>query len=222
MKQYKTYIFDLDGTITDTTGIWIPIFRDCLELVGVSAKDIADDEIAKHTHDWNATVALGVKPEDISAFAKHATTLAKERLANADLFSGARDTLETLKAHGKQIAIFSSMDRSILDAAVTYNHLDEITPVIIAGTDVPRRKPYPDGIIRALQDLGVAKQDYGQVVYIGDKDTDIQAAASAGVDSILFYPAIHQVIYDRDTIMSHNPTTVITDWRELLGSINVT
>jgi HAD superfamily hydrolase (TIGR01549 family) len=219
MKQYATYIFDLDGTITDTTQVWIEIFRDCLEHVGVATEAIADDEIAQHTHDWDATVALGVDPNDLPAFSAYATKLAHERLANAELFAGARETLETIRAQGKHLAIFSSMDRMILEAAISRNQLDELTPVIIAGTDVPQRKPHPDGILKALEDLGVPEKEYEHAVYIGDKDTDIQAAQSAGVDSLLFYPAIHQIIYDRDTIMQHNPTAVITDWQELHDSL---
>jgi phosphoglycolate phosphatase len=219
MKQYAAYIFDLDGTITDTTQVWIEIFRDCLEHVGVSTSSIADDEIAKHTHNWDATVALGVDPNDLPAFSTYATKLAHERLANAELFAGARETLEAIREQGKHLAIFSSMDRVILEAAIAHNRLDELTPVIIAGTDVPQRKPYPDGILKALKDLGIAEEEYKQAIYIGDKDTDIQAAQSAGVDSLLFYPAIHQIIYDRDTIMQHHPTAVITDWQELRDSL---
>ncbi len=219
MRQYATYIFDLDGTITDTTQVWIQIFRDCLEHVGIATAAIADDEIAKHTHNWDATVALGVNPNDLSAFSAYATKLAHERLANAELFAGARETLEVIREQGKKLAIFSSMDRVILEAAIARNKLDELTSVIIAGTDVPQRKPSPDGILKALKDLGVPENDYEHAIYIGDKYTDIQAAQSAGVDSLLFYPAIHQIIYDRDTIMQHNPTTVITDWQELRDSL---
>ena len=219
MKQYATYIFDLDGTITDTTQIWIEIFRDCLDHGGVASANIADDEIARHTHNWDATVALGVNPHDVPEFAGYAATLARTRLVGADLFPGAYETLEVIQDQGKHLAIFSTMDRPILEGAIDHNKLDTLTPVIIAGTDVPRRKPHPDGIIKALQDLGVAEKDYAHAVYVGDKDTDIQAAKAAGVDSILFYPAIHQIIYDRETVMSHNPTHVIADWQELHDSL---
>lgn len=222
MKQYKTYIFDLDGTITDTTGVWIGIFRDCLEHVGIATADIADDEIAKHTHNWDATVALGVDPDDLPKFSVYAARLAHERLGSAELFPGARDTLQTIVDHGKKLAIFSSMDRGILEPTAQRNQLHELTSVIIAGTDVPQRKPHPDGILKALQDLGVPKEDYRHAVYIGDKDTDIHAAQAAGIDAILFYPAIHQIIYDKETILSHNPTAVITDWQELQDSLLVT
>lgn len=220
MKQYNTYIFDLDGTITDTTGVWIQIFRDCLSTLGIQTDQLPDDEIAKHTHDWKATVALGVKPEDVPAFAEQAKELANKRLPSAQLFPRAYETLEAIRAKGKQLAIFSTMDRPIFEPAMEQNNLYDLAQVSVAGTDVPNRKPQPDGILKALEELGVAKEAYDTVMYMGDKDTDIQAAHNAGVDAILFYPAAHQVIYDKEATMSHNPTTVITDWNELLESLS--
>ena len=131
---------------------------------------------------------------------------------------GAQEMLDDLKNRGKRIAIFSTIDRPIFEPAIRHNSLDMIAEVCVAGTDVVHRKPHPAGILKALNDLKIPKDQYDSVVYIGDKDTDIQAAHNAGVDAILYYPAAHQLFYDLDTLKSHNPEFVITDWSELLAS----
>jgi phosphoglycolate phosphatase len=219
MKRYDTYLFDLDGTITDTTGVWLQIFRDCLAELSIDTTSMPDDEIAKHTHDWKAVINLGVNEADITTFAEHAKALASKRLPDASMFPGAYETLENIRAKGKHVCIYSTMDRPIFEPAITHNKLDAVSEISIAGTDVVNRKPAPDGIFMVLDKLGIGKEDYGTVMYMGDKDTDIQAAHNAGVDAILFYPAAHQMIYDKEATMSHQPTTVLTDWQELLESL---
>jgi len=200
-------------------GVWIQIFRECLEHVGIDSSAFADDEIAKHTHDWSAVVELGAQPQDIAAFGEHAKILANKRLPDAQQFPLAYETLQAIQSSGRNLAIFSTMDRVMFDPAMRHNNLNSLTNVAIAGTDVPNRKPQPDGILKALADLGVAQKDFGNAVYMGDKDTDIQAAHNAGIDAILFFPPIHQTIYDKTATLLHKPESVIASWQELLDSL---
>jgi HAD superfamily hydrolase (TIGR01549 family) len=216
MKNYDTYIFDLDGTITDTTSVWLDIFRDGLQYFGITAPEARI--LAKHTHDWRQMLEIGLAEKDLDEFTQLAHKLAKERLPEAPLHAGAYKTLETLKQRGKNIAIFSTMDRPIFEPTMEHRQLNKIVQVAVAGTDVPNRKPHPDGILKALDDLGIAKSDYMSAVYIGDKDTDILAAQNAGIDGILYYPVSHQVIYDIEELSKHNPTAVVADWQELLSA----
>jgi len=219
MKRYGTYIFDLDGTITDTTAVWIQIFRDCLNEMGINSDQFADDEIAKHTHAWSAMMNLGVAESDIPRLAELAYALANKRLPQAKLFTDAYETLQRIRDTGSNLGIFSTMDRPIFEPAIKHNNLHTVAQVTIAGTDVPNRKPAPDGILKVLDELGIAKSDFSTVMYMGDKDTDIQAAHNAGVHAVLFYPPEHQFIYDEEALMAHSPEAVITSWKELMETL---
>ena len=214
MKRYSTYIFDLDGTITDTTAVWLDVFQDALLHFSVTPPERAI--LAKHTHDFRQMLLLGLPEKNFDEFVQFAHKLAKERLPEAGLHDGAEEMLQKLQSQGKKIAIFSTMDRPIFEPAMRYRDLYRFAKVSVAGTDVPRRKPHPDGVLKALEDLEIAKDAYANAVYIGDKDTDIQAAHSAGVNSILYYPQSHQEIYDLKDLQKHNPTHTITHWEELV------
>ena len=124
--------------------------------------------------------------------------------------------LEKLKSKNKNMAIFSSMDRPIFELVIQYHNLHRLVDVKIAGTDVPYRKPHPAGILKAIGDLKIAENEIGSAVYIGDKETDTQAAHSAGIASIIYYPISHQLMYDLDKLKQYNPEHIITDWAELL------
>lgn len=215
MKVYETYIFDLDGTITDSMSAWIEILRDTLLNFGMVPPD--DKTILDKSHDW--TVMLkenGVHDEKIQEFVVHVHKLANERLHKAPFHSGAYETLEKLKNQNKQIGIFSSMDRPLFHPAMERGNLYSITDIAVAGTDVPHRKPHPAGIQKVLDHFKIPKSKYETVVYMGDKDTDIQAGHNAGIDSILYYPISHQLMYDLESLKTHKPEHIITDWLDLL------
>ncbi len=213
MKNYTTYIFDLDGTITDTTQVWLGICRDGLLHCDVTPPK--PEVLSQYTHDWKEMIKLGLREEHLDKFTKYVHRIANERLPQAPLHVGAYEMLERLKKQGKRIAIFSTLDRPIFEPAMKYRNLYAVSEVSVAGTDVPHRKPHPAGILKVLSDLDVAKEEYSQAVYIGDKDTDIQAANNAGIDAVLYYPPSHQKIYRLDDLKKHHPAAVITDWQEL-------
>jgi beta-phosphoglucomutase-like phosphatase (HAD superfamily) len=214
MKQYSTYIFDLDGTITNTMAVWIGILRDELIHFGIPSPD--DKTLIQHSHDWREMVKVGLPEKFLPEFTELMYKLANERLPEASFHEGAYEMLSSLKEQGKRIAIFSTMDRPIFEPAMQHQDLYQFAEVAVAGTDVPRRKPHPDGILKALADLGIPEEDYSRAVYLGDKDTDIQAAHNAGIASMLYYPPVHQEMYSLDELKKHNPKHILTDWRELL------
>lgn len=214
MKQYHTYIFDFDGTITDTMSVWLKLLHDNLLSFGITPPD--DKTLSNYTHDWSDMVEIGLDLDQIPEFTKRARVLANDLLPAAHLHIGAYAMLERLKNKQKRIAIFSTMERAVFAPAIEYRNLTPLVEVAIAGTDVPRRKPHPDGIYKALDDLGISEDQYSDAVYIGDKDTDIQAAHNAGIDGVLYYPASHQLMYSFKELKKQKPEYVITDWHELL------
>lgn len=215
MKDYQTYLFDLDGTITNTVTVWLGIFRDGLLEFGITSPE--DKILSQYTHDWDSLVALGLSSEKISDFALLAHKLANERLPKAPLHAGSYEFLESLKSRGKRIGIFSTMDAPMFEPAMQYRNLNSLVHVAISGTDVTRRKPYPDGILKALQELHIPESEYKNAVYIGDRDTDLQAATNAGIDGVLYFPPVHQEMYDLEELKKYKPAYVITDWNDLLS-----
>ena len=188
MKSYDTYIFDLDGTITNTMMVWVDIFRDGLLHFGITPPD--DKTLSQYTHDWDELVKIGLSKEKLADFAAFAHIAANERLPKAPLHEGAIEMLDMLRSQGKKIGFFSTMDSVLFEPAMQYRNLYQFADVALSSTDVPYRKPHPAGILKALENLGVPEEEFANAVYIGDKDTDIQAAHNAKIASILYYPCL--------------------------------
>lgn len=214
MKSYETYIFDLDGTITDTMAVWLDILRASFIHFGITPSD--DKTLAFYSHDWTQLKHVGFPEEKFDQLAQFIYKLANKRLPEAEFHNGAYEVLETLKNKGKRLAVYSSLDKAIFEPAMQYRNLYPLVDAALAGTDITHRKPHPEGILKVLDVLNISSDLYKTVVYVGDKDTDIQAAHSARIASILYYPIAHSLFYNFSDLKKYNPTHIITDWQELL------
>ena len=214
MKIYDIYIFDLDGTITDTAPVWLGILQDALLHFGINPPD--DKKLALYSHDWRQLTHIGFPESKFDELREFIYSVANDRLPQAQLHQDAYETLEMLKNKGKRLAIFSSLDRVMFEQAMQHRNLYPLVEAAIAGNDIEHRKPHPAGLLKALKKLAVFPQSYNKAVYVGDKDTDIQTARNAGIDSILYYPIAHSVIYDLSALKKHNPTHTITQRGELV------
>jgi phosphoglycolate phosphatase len=217
-SDYNVHIFDLDGTLTNTAPTWLGIFRDGLTDFGISGA--TDETIAANTHNWAAVTNLGVRPEDVDQFRVTAYERANQRLPEAPLHDGALPMLTSLLEAGKQTGVFTTMDRPILEPVIAHRpELFSLIGAVVAGTDVPHRKPHPAGLYSTFGKLGVELDTRDTAIYWGDKDTDIETARNAGIASGLFYPAEHAGLYSEDTIAAMRPTHRIAHWGEVSSGL---
>lgn len=170
-------------------------------------------EIAFHFGDWEAPKYWGIK--DIDGCLEQIDTLAIKDLKKVALHPGVKDVLDKL-VKDKHLALLSSSPREILDAALRYNRIYNYFEVILAGEDVKHHKPHPEVIYKGLKKL---KGTGEKAVMIGDSRKDLEAAKSAGIDSILFYPKKHKLFYDLENLKSYNPTYIVSDFNEILPLI---
>ena len=98
--------------------------------------------------------------------------------------------LDGLEQRGVLSAIVTSKPRSMDVEGVRAGVLAELEdlgiagrfPVVVGLEDVSEPKPHPEGILRALQQLGVAPE---RALMVGDSVADIEAAKAAGCWSCL-------------------------------------
>ncbi len=97
------------------------------------------------------------------------------------LFDGVAELLAALEARQLRWGIVTNKPEGLARGVVAGFGWTGRSAVLIGGDTLPRRKPDPDQLLLACEQLGLAPSD---VVYVGDDLRDIQAAQAAGMVSV--------------------------------------
>lgn len=90
-----------------------------------------------------------------------------------------KETLEYLKKQGYPLAIVTTKFKEAAYVGLDTFHLTKYFDVVIGLDDVVITKPNPEGVFKAMEQLGVTK-----AIMIGDNVSDIKAGKNAGVYTI--------------------------------------
>ncbi|WP_186564877.1 HAD family hydrolase [Lawsonibacter celer] len=184
MPAYEAAIFDLDGTLLNTLQDLADSTNYALSLHGLPRRTL--EEVRCFVGNGVAQLISRAVPEDtppelearcLADFRAHYLLNMENKTAP---YPGVLALLDALEAHGIRRAVVSNkFDSAVKGLCQTY-FADRI-PVAIGESQGVARKPAPDTVFRALEELGVPG---GRAVYIGDSDVDIATAQNAGVPCI--------------------------------------
>lgn len=177
MDRFKCHLFDVDGTLIDTSElITRSAIKTIRELKGLAADE---EEVGALIKESPKKLLKSYGINDLTYYWK----TYEQNISLSKLFHPeTRKTLLKLKSRRVRIGIVSSLPKKRITLLFRELHFTNLFDVIIAWQDTPRRKPSPDPILLALRKLGVQAQE---ATYVGDTENDISAAKSAGVYSIL-------------------------------------
>ncbi len=184
MKQYSTYIFDLDGTLLNTLGDLCASCNYALKTMGFPTRTL--DEVRRFVGNGVAKLIERAVPEGTSAkltaetldvFRKH---YLDHGLDTTCPYDGIPEMLAELKRKGKRIAVVSNKFNDATRQLCAHFFPDTVE-VAIGETSTIRKKPAPDTVIEAMRQLGVTAED---AVYIGDSDVDVMTARNSGMPCI--------------------------------------
>lgn len=92
---------------------------------------------------------------------------------------GAAETLRWLRAQGIKTALSTGFDRTLVDLLLAQLGWQTITDVVVCNDDVPKGRPAPYLLFRAMEWTNTHAVQ--QVAAVGDTVADLEAAHNAGV-----------------------------------------
>ncbi len=94
------------------------------------------------------------------------------------VFPGITELLRKIKSSGRRLALFTGVEKAMMEYTLNPFGLSEFFQVRITADDVQKSKPDPEGINLALRRI---EADAKESMYVGDSPADIVAGRLAGV-----------------------------------------
>lgn len=156
--KFEAAIFDLDGTLLDSMGVWEQIDISFLQKRNLSvpedyAAKLSSLSFEEAAHYTIARFGLDEKAEDIMR--EWREMAAYEYAHHVGLLPHALDYLLRLKAAGIRLAVATGMTIGLAVPCLKNNAILELFDAVCSTDEVPRGKTFPDIFAFTAKKLGV-------------------------------------------------------------------
>jgi phosphoglycolate phosphatase len=186
----KTVVFDLDGTLADTSGDLIAAANACFR--DMDAGDLLDPvkDAGTALRGGRAMLRLGMdrmgRTADDPLIDEYYEALlyhyARDIDTHTQLYDGAMDAVIALKERGYIVAICTNKPEALARELLTRLGILDTFAAMLGADSLPVRKPDPEHLFETVRRAG---GDPARCVLVGDSDTDRNTSKAAGVPSIL-------------------------------------
>ena len=212
MDIVKAIVFDMDGTLLDTLHDLTNAVNVTLGRYGLPEKTVA--EVCKVVGNGARNLMKGVVPEsenhpDFEAiFEDYKTYYASHCEEETKPYKGIWELLQELKKRNYKMAVVSNKpDGAVKILAEKY--FPGCFQVAIGDMEGYQRKPAPDLVYKALEELGVKKEE---AIYVGDSDVDLMTAMNAELPCV----SVTWGFRDREELEENHADAIIASPAELL------
>lgn len=181
----NTVVFDLDGTLLDTLGDLAGSVNYALRKHGLrecslqEVRSFLGNGIVRLMQNAVKNAVEGVAFEEVfQTFRSH---YLEHCLDTTQPYPGILPMMEKLRESGVKIAIVSNKLHPAVQELNRRFFADLVTSAV-GESETVRRKPHPDGVLKALEELGSRPEE---AVYVGDSEVDWETARQAGIRCVL-------------------------------------
>lgn len=202
----KAVLFDLDGTIIDTTEFIFQAYEHTLKTHGfkVTKREILSPHIGRGLAIIYNEIAPGGDTEVL--IETHKTFQAKN-LHLVNNFQNTAEILKILKRKKIKIGIVTSRLKNTKATLAAAGLKVNLFDVIITADEVKNTKPHPEGVLLALKKLKIKPSN---AILVGDAIHDIEMGKNAGVKTVgVTYG------FGGEGVRDAKPDFIIDDLREL-------
>ncbi|MGI9508675.1 MAG: phosphoglycolate phosphatase [Geminicoccaceae bacterium] len=216
-RRFDAVVFDLDGTLVDTAPDILAYLNDMLDELGRPGLDLETmrpmigDGVRRLL--IRGLEASGGVPDDLdieALFHRYLERYAAEPVRSSQPYEGVVETLEILMEAGIKLGVCTNKPQVPTDRLLARLGLDRFFGIVIGGDALSIKKPDPAHLLAVLERLNVAPV---RAALVGDSETDLKTARSAGTLCILVtfgYTAIPASDLGADQIIDHYQNLIPT------------
>jgi HAD superfamily hydrolase (TIGR01509 family) len=184
MKRYQNYIFDLDGTLIDSTPSHVKAFNYAIEKSSKITDLTFNYEKMKGKRTLDVMLELGFDTNEAQRLTKIKQEAYRDLLANGEvnLFPGVIDCFKLIKENNCGLFICTGASRTSVELILVKFSLDEFVDDFITGTDVDVAKPDPKILNTIIQ---TNKLEKDKCLFIEDSDNGKECGIKANVKTVI-------------------------------------
>ncbi|WP_370232419.1 HAD-IA family hydrolase [Cognatishimia sp.] len=210
----KTVVFDLDGTLADTSGDLLAAANYCFRDMGLGDVLTPDRDAGVALRGGRRMLTVGLertdryKPETVDQYYPVLLKAYGETIAaHTQIYPRAMETIEGLKSLGYGVGICTNKPEKLADQLLRELGVRDAFEALVGADTLTVRKPDPAPLVETVQRLG---GEMPHTLLVGDSDTDRNTAKAAGVPSVLvtFGPS-------GDDMAALTPEALMSDYSEL-------
>ena len=205
-------LFDLDGTLIDSTDAIVECFNHSFEFYSY---DKPNSEDVKKLIGYPLDIMyanLGVKEDEIWNFvATYKECYRKISTQKTTLLSGAKEAV-ALASEFASLGVVTTKTGKYSKVLMEYFGLMNYFDVLIGRENVTNPKPHEEPILKALESFDSLDND---IWMIGDTRLDLLSAKNAGVNSIAVLSG-----YDREDTLKEHTEFIFKDIYEAIKYLN--
>jgi len=185
----RAVVFDLDGTLADTSGDLIAAANACFRAMGEG--DVLDPaaDAGVALRGGRAMLRAGLERlgrQGDAVIEAYYPRLLEAYGANIDVhtvfYDGALDAVEELRRGGYKLAICTNKPEALARELMRRLGALDLFGALVGADTLAVRKPDPEPLFEAARRAGGAPE---RCLLVGDSDTDRNTARAAGVPSVL-------------------------------------
>ena len=185
----RSVIFDLDGTLADTSGDLLAAANHCFRRMGYGDVLLPEQDAGVALRGGRMMLTHGL--ERVGAYSEDTVidyypvlleAYAQDIDTHTVFYPGALEAVGALKAAGYSVGICTNKPEGLADLLLTRLGVRDLFASLVGADTLPVRKPDPEPLREAARRAG-GHPDH--CVLIGDSDTDRNTARAAGVPSVL-------------------------------------
>lgn len=210
--KYKAILFDMDGVLIESEFLMRHSAMQALADYGITAKH---EDFLPFTGMGEDKFVGGVAEKYGHTYVKAMKELSYDYYGQqvkemTNIPEGIKEMLTTLHEKGLILAVCSAADLRKVKYNIQAIGVDEsIFTALVTGSDVTRKKPFPDIYLEGARRVGIEPKD---CLVVEDAISGIQAAHAAGMDA-----AAVPTTFSKEALQQENPEYMLDHIKELTG-----